>query len=47
METVTCDKEISALLLIDPYNDFIFEDYSDEEMHSALDINTPNTPVPL
>jgi ureidoacrylate peracid hydrolase len=25
METVTCDKEITALLVIDPYNDFISE----------------------
>ena len=25
METVTYDKEITALLVIDPYNDFISE----------------------
>jgi hypothetical protein len=31
----TYDKEIAALLVIDPYNDFISE-------HAALDINIPN-----
>ena len=82
MANLKYDKEITALLLIDPYNDFISEggkvwnrlktgliahtcveatvryaaelgyevtmvkdataNYSDEEMHAALDVNTPN-----
>ena len=38
MAKVTADKEPAALLVIDPYNDFI----SDEERHAALDINISN-----
>jgi nicotinamidase-related amidase len=79
MANVRYDKQLTALLVIDPYNDFISEggkvwdrvnvaeankrvpvryaaelgyevtmikdataDYSDEEMHAALDVNIPN-----
>lgn len=54
MAKVTYEKELTALLMIDPYNDFIFKggevtmvkdataDYSDEEMHAALNVNIPN-----
>jgi nicotinamidase-related amidase len=82
MANLKFDKEITALLVIDPYNDFISEggkvwnrlkgvaeankciphmmqvlaelgyevtmvkdataDYSDKEMHAALDVNIPN-----
>ncbi len=38
MANLKFDKETTALLVIDPYNDFI----SDEEMRAALDINIPN-----
>ena len=57
---MTDEKDITGLVVIDPYNDFISEggkiwnrikcvaeakataDYSDVEMHAALDINIPN-----
>lgn len=54
MAKVTYEKELTALLMIDPYNDFISKggevtmvkdataDYSDEEMHAALNVNIPN-----
>jgi hypothetical protein len=51
MATVTYDKDVTALLVIDPYNDFISEGgklwgrlkaVADREMHAALDVNIPN-----
>ena len=38
MANLKCEKEITALLVIDPYNDFI----SEGGKFCALDINIPN-----
>ena len=38
MTVLKYEKEIVALLVIDPYNDFIY----DVEMRAALDVNIPN-----
>jgi hypothetical protein len=44
MVDVTYEKDITGLVVIDPYNDFISEaaDYSDVEMRAALEVNIPN-----
>jgi hypothetical protein len=41
LPNLTYDKEITALLVVDPYKDAT-ADYSDADMNAALNINIPN-----